>query len=103
MSPIRGGIFVFLYAGLTALCSTSLSVHAAGPASPVAVDRFGRVVTVKVRLPLSMLNGELKARGARLVADYGTFAVAEIPIDAVPVDSDVEALNQENFILLNAG
>ena len=71
-------------------------------ADPVAGVRAS---LVKARVPRALVS-HAQALGARLVADYGSFAVVEGTLDtvnAVGAGGVAEVLPLENLILLNAG
>src|SRR5438105_7409509 len=61
---------------------------------------FGRAGTVKARVPAGGSAAPLINRGARLVADYGSFVILEAPADTF-TGQNAEILPQENTILLN--
>ena len=85
----------FLTGVLVALCGTAGFLQA----QPVAMGSHGSAGTVKVRVPAEFA----KAAAGVMVADYGSFAVIEVPAGAVPSGEGVEVLADENRVLLNSG
>ena len=86
---------------LALLLCASVSVFMLISASADAAERFGREGSLKVRVPHEMA-ADLVANGGELVADYGSFAVVEVPND-VPIANGAEPLFEENLVLLNTG
>ena len=93
--------------GLKLSCALMLVCGAAASARDVTADGFGREGMIKVRIPSSMLAPDFLSQagaGARLVAQYESFAIVEVPVGSpVAKDPANEVLGNENRVLLNAG
>ncbi len=92
-----------MVAALVAMCGSAGSVLA----QQAPVQRFGREGTVKVRVSPESAADHAKRAGGRLVEDYGSFALIEVPAASVPAvvgaGENGEVLPEENKILLNVG
>ncbi len=73
-----------------------------GAVSTIQAGELAREGRVKVRASRSAVP-RLLNRGGELVADYGAFAVIEVPAGALSDDIDAEVRPDENIVRLHAG
>ncbi len=82
--PIRRSLAA---GGTCVVLALSLTTRAAEPFD----GQFGREGTIKIRVSAAAAKAQLLAQGARLVADYGAFAVLESPAGEAVPGNDAEA------------